>query len=148
MLENVNTFNDPSKLTESFVCVCRCLYANKKFYLACFQYVGQNSLFECLYDIYYELWKININTMYMNAKVKLTENEINLMARLKAHSLVGIIQDWVNDGMRGNYMQFFEEIRNILDSEISEYAGISNKRLLEKDVEELTSTKRKKEKIC
>ena len=48
MLENVNSFNDPSKLTNSFVNVCKCLYANRKFYLACFQYIGQNSLYEYL----------------------------------------------------------------------------------------------------
>lgn len=41
MLENVNSFNDPSKLTESFVKVCKALYAERKFYFACFQYVGQ-----------------------------------------------------------------------------------------------------------
>ena len=40
MLENVNSFNDPSKLTESFVKVCKALYAERKFYFACFQYVG------------------------------------------------------------------------------------------------------------
>ena len=64
MLENVNSFNDPSKLTESFVKVCKALYAERKFYFACFQYVGQNSLFESLYEIYYELWKINIDMGY------------------------------------------------------------------------------------
>ena len=33
MLENVNSFNDPSKLTESFVKVCKALYAERKFCL-------------------------------------------------------------------------------------------------------------------
>lgn len=131
MLENVNTFNDPSKLTESFVKVCKCLYANRKFYLACFQYVGQNSLFDYLYDIYYELWKINIDVGYSECGFKLSEGELSLMAKLKAHALVGIIEDWVNDGMHDNYMKFFEQIKEILDSEASGYSLLSNQRMME-----------------
>lgn len=130
MLENVNTFNDPSKLTESFVKVCKCLYANRKFYLACFQYVGQNSLFDYLYDIYYELWKINIDVGYSECGFKLSEGELSLMAKLKAHALVGIIEDWVNDGMHDNYMKFFEQIKEILDSEASGYSILSNQRMM------------------
>ncbi len=86
MLENVNSFNDPSKLTESFVKVCRALYAERKFYFACFQYVGQNSLFESLYEIYYELWKINIDMGYSECGFKLSESELSLMAKLKTHA--------------------------------------------------------------
>ena len=36
MLENVNSFNDPSKLTESFVKVCKALYAERNFTLRVF----------------------------------------------------------------------------------------------------------------
>lgn len=122
MLENVNSFNDPSKLTESFVKVCKALYAERKFYFACFQYVGQNSLFESLYEIYYELWKINIDMGYSECGFKLSESELSLMAKLKAHALVGIIKDWVDEGMHDNYMKYFEQIREILDSESLGYS--------------------------
>ncbi len=150
MLENVNTFNDPSKLTESFVKVCKCLFANRKFYLACFQYVGQNSLFDYLYEIYYELWKINIDAGYSKCGFKLSEKELSLMAKLKAHALVGIIEDWVNDGMHDNYMEFFEQIRDILDSEASGYALLSNQRLMENRSEEFEKNpiRKKSLKIC
>lgn len=136
MLANVNSFNDSSKLTESYVNVCRCLHTNRKFYLACFQYTGQNSLFTYIYDLYYELWKININMIYCQHGFKMTENEINLTARLKAHSLVGIISDWVSEGMRDNYMTFFEQVRDILDSEASSYSLLSNERMLGTRLEE------------
>lgn len=130
MLQNVNSFNDPEKLTESFVKVCKCLYTNRKFYLACFQYVGQNSLHEYLFDFYYELWKINIDVRYTECGFKLTEDELNLMAKLKAHALVGIISDWVRDGMHDNYMNYFEQIHDILEFENAGYSLMSNERML------------------
>ena len=137
MLENVNSFNDPSKLTESFVKVC-------------FQYVGQNSLFESLYEIYYELWKINIDMGYSECGFKLSESELSLMAKLKAHALVGIIKDWVDEGMHDNYMKYFEQIREILDSESLGYSILSNQRMMEKRAEEFDKNpiRKKNLKVC
>lgn len=132
MLENVNSFNDPSKLTNSFVNVCKCLYANRKFYLACFQYIGQNSLYEYLNEFYYELWRINIDVRYTESGFKLTETELHLMAKMKAHSLVGIISDWVKDGMHDNYMSCFEQVHAVLEFEASGYARLSDQMMLEK----------------
>ncbi|WP_270645135.1 TetR/AcrR family transcriptional regulator C-terminal domain-containing protein [Merdimonas faecis] len=132
MLENVNSFNDPSKLTNSFVNVCKCLYANRKFYLACFQYIGQNSLYEYLNEFYYELWRINIDVRYTESGFKLTETELHLMAKMKAHSLVGIISDWVKDGMHDNYMSYFEQVHAVLEFEASGYARLSDQMMLEK----------------
>lgn len=132
MLENVNSFNDPSKLTNSFVNVCKCLYANRKFYLACFQYIGQNSLYEYLNEFYYELWRINIDVRYTESGFKLTETELHLMAKMKAHSLVGIISDWVKDGMHDNYMSCFEQVQAVLEFEASGYARLSDQMMLEK----------------
>lgn len=136
MLQNVNSFNDPNKLTDSFVNVCKCLYTNRKFYLACFQYVGQNSLYESLFDFYYELWKINIDVRYTESGFKLTEDELNVMAKLKSHALVGIISDWVRDGMHDNYMNYFEQIRTVLDFESSGYAILSDQKMLRPEQEE------------
>ena len=132
MLENVNSFNDPSKLTNSFVNVCKCLYANRKFYLACFQYIGQSSLYEYLNEFYYELWRINIDVRYTESGFKLTETELHLMAKMKAHSLVGIISDWVKDGMHDNYMSYFEQVHAVLEFEASGYARLSDQMMLEK----------------
>ena len=150
MLENVNSFNDPSKLTESFVKVCKALYAERKFYFACFQYVGQNSLFESLYEIYYELWKINIDMGYSECGFKLSESELSLMAKLKAHALVGIIKDWVDEGMHDNYMKYFEQIREILDSESLGYSILSNQRMMEKRAVEFDKNpiSKKNLKVC
>lgn len=45
------------------------------------------------------------------------EKEVSIMGRLDAHALVGIITDWVKDGMRDNYMEYFENIRVLLSME-------------------------------
>ncbi len=124
MIRNVNSFDDPSKLTDSFVNVCKCLYKEREFYFACFQYVGQNSLFETLHGMYYELWKMNLETRYMQSNVQLSEEELDLMAKLNAYALVGIITDWVKKGMHNNYMSYFERVRSLLDTE---YLTISKK---------------------
>lgn len=124
MLRNANSFNDPSRLTDSFLGVCQCLYREREFYLACFQYVGQNSLFEALHELYYELWKMNLDVRYAQSSIKLSEEELDLMAKLNAYALVGIITDWVKKGMHNNYMSYFERVRALLDRE---YLTISEK---------------------
>lgn len=129
MLNNVNSFNDPKKLVESFVNVCRCLYTNRRFYLACFQYVGQNSLYEYLYDFYYKLWEINIGISYCEAGVRLTKEEIRLMASMRTHALIGIISDWIRDGMHDDYLSYFEKVKMIFQIEDG-YSVLSNRRLI------------------
>lgn len=129
MLKNVNSFNDPCKLAESFVNVCRCLYANRKFYLACFQYVGQNSLYDYLYGFYYELWKINIDVLYTESGFKLTEAELHIMAQMKSHALIGIISDWVDSGMHDDYMAYFNQVYSVLELESSSYSLLSNQKM-------------------
>lgn len=133
MVKNVNSFTDPTKLTESFINVYKYLYNNRKFYLACFQYVGQNSLYECLFNIYYELWLINIDMHYSEASLKLSQDELQLMAKLRAHSIVGLISDWVKDGLQDNYMTYFEHLHTVLELESSGYSVLSEERTLKPD---------------
>lgn len=117
MLKHANSFNSPSELTHSFVDVCLCLYKSRDFYMACFQYVGQNSLYDTLNQLYYELWKMNLEMRYAESKVRLSDEELNLMAKLNAYALVGIITDWVKNGMRSNYLNYFEKVHRLLDME-------------------------------
>lgn len=134
MLTHVNSFTDPVKLSESFCNVCKCLYVNRKFYLACFQYVGQNSLYESLLSYYYELWKINIDMKYTEHGFKLSEDELNILAKLKAHAFVGVISDWVKDGMDDDYMKYFEQIHNVLELESTGYAVLSEYKMTQNNV--------------
>lgn len=133
MLKNANAFNSPSELTHSFVDVCRCLYKNRDFYMACFQYVGQNSLYDTLKQLYYELWKMNLDARYMESKVRLSEEELDLIAKLNTYALVGIITDWVKNGMRNNYLNYFEKVHRLLDME---YLTVPEKRVLSEQGEQ------------
>lgn len=117
MSDNVDSFTDPSKLNESFVEVCKLLYANRKFYLACFQYTGQNSLYEYMFDFYYRLWKVNLSMLKTSPSKRMSEDELNIMAKMKTHSMLGMLTDWIRDGMRDNYMIYFEQMRSVLNKE-------------------------------
>ena len=117
MIKNVNTFQEPARLTESFVNVCKFLCKEREFYLSCFQYTGQNSLYETLYKLYFELWKMNLDMRYMMSNIKLSEDELEVMASFNSHALVGIISEWVKNGMRNNYMEYFERVKKLLDME-------------------------------
>ncbi len=145
MLENVNSFDDPTKLFESFSNVCKCLYQKRKFYLACFQYVGQNSLFEYILNYYCELFKVNLTMQYADVGVCLSESELYLMARMQSHSLVGIISDWVKDGMHDNYMKYFEEISIIQSTGVAGLATLNEKTQLEQRTAIATECKYKRE---
>ena len=148
MLKNANAFDDPSQLTQSFVNVCQWIYSNRQFYQACFQYVGQNSLFEYLFEFYYELWKVNIDMMYSDHGIKLSEEELSLMAKLKSHAMVGLLTAWVNDGIKSNYMTYFEQLHDLLEP--NSYSLISNQHLLNKCTSgnDSSAYRKKDKKIC
>ncbi|WP_278319582.1 TetR/AcrR family transcriptional regulator C-terminal domain-containing protein [Hespellia stercorisuis] len=80
-------------------------------------------------DFYVELWKINIDTKYSESGFKLTEDELTILATMKSHSLVGIITDWVQDGMHENYMKYFEQLKTVFELEAG-YAMLSDKRMV------------------
>lgn len=124
IIKNAKTFDDPSKLVDNFIDICKCLLKNREFYLACFQYVGQNCLFETLYNLYYELWKRNLDIRYARSNIKLSQEERDLMARLNSYAFVGIITDWVKKGMNDEYMDYLANVRLLMDMK---YLTISEK---------------------
>ena len=71
------------------------------------------------------------------------------MAKMKAHSLVGIISDWVKDGMRDNYMSYFEQVHAVLEFEASGYAHMTEERMMGQHMEKENIIDRKKcLKVC
>lgn len=122
--KEVEGFESPSKfLEDSFANVCERLYQNREFYLSCFRYVGQNSLFESLYELYYGLWKENLRIMYSDSAVSLGEEELEFMAKINTQAIVGVIADWVKNGMHDDYTDYYEEHRSILVKEFFVVAG-------------------------
>ena len=127
MQKNVNSFTESERPMDSFVNVCRCLYENRKFYFACFQYIGQNSLYEYLYEFYFDLWENSMNLRYSTCDFVLTKEEIQLIAKLKSHSLIGIISDWIRGGMHADYLKYLEKLEAIIEQEISGYTMMCEK---------------------
>ena len=78
-----------------------------------FRYSGQNSLWETLTSSYFELIKIHISSVYAQIGYRLTDNELFIVARLETHAYVGIIKEWVNDGMNENYITYFEQLKRV-----------------------------------
>lgn len=116
-LREVNSFCEPDNWLDGFVNLCKYLHENRSFYIHAFRYVGQNSLYEYLLNFYFELMKISINTTYSRAGYRLDDRELYLMARMRAHSYVGMIMDWVKSGMSDDYMIYFERLRALNDME-------------------------------
>ena len=117
MNEHIASFADPDKLPETFVDVCKVLYAHRKFYMACFQYTGQNSLYGCMHDFYVNLWTRNLEHTYQKYQLSIKKDELYLTARMKTHALLGMLSEWVQNGMHDDYMIYFEQMRTILERE-------------------------------
>lgn len=91
--------------------LCKYLYENRSFYLNVLEYTGQNCLRDYLLDFYSELCENRIKAIYGNSVLK--SPEYCLLARLEAHSYVGIIMDWVKAGMNDNYLQYFDYVKSV-----------------------------------
>ena len=111
---SVEAYNDPERLAETFIAVCRMMYERKRFYYACLQYEGQNSLYEFFTDFYYELWKVNIASYYDSEGETLNDYEVSVYAKMNSHALVGVMRDWVHSGMQNNYMAYFDQVNKII----------------------------------
>ena len=116
--KHVETYADSSKfLEDSFTSVCECLYNEREFYLKCFKYVEQNSLFEVLTELYMELWTKTLHERYANSGLDLSDDEIQLIAKMNTRAMVGMITDWVKKGMKDDYMNYSEQNATSLDRE-------------------------------
>ena len=116
--KRVETYADSSKfLEDSFTSVCECLYNEREFYLKCFKYVEQNSLFEVLTELYMELWTKTLHERYANSGLDLSDDEIQLIAKMNTRAMVEMITDWVKKGMKDDYMNFSEQNATSLDRE-------------------------------
>lgn len=76
MKASIREFEEPHRVTESFQSVCRRLYHEREFYKPCFRYIGQNSLFEYIYELYYKLWKKKLVISCQNAGVLLQKKRL------------------------------------------------------------------------
>ena len=109
----INTFSDPDRYFDGFINLCQHIHNNKSFYMEAFSYAGQNSLWETLFDLYFELIQIHIATLYAKRGYRLTEDELFILARMETHAYVGTIREWVQNGMKEDYAAYFEKLRAV-----------------------------------
>lgn len=116
--KRVETYDDSTKfLEDSFTSVCECLYNEREFYIKCFKYVEQNSLFEVLTELYMDLWRKTLTERYANSGIELEKEEIELMSKMNTRAMVGMIKDWVKKGMKDDYKHYSEENASTLNRE-------------------------------
>ena len=132
MAKNVENYDDPMRIPETFVSMCGFMYRRKKFYYPCMQYDGQDSLYQHLTDFFFELWKLNIDMVYAASGFKLSEYEITVYAKMNAHALVGLMRDWIHAGMRDNYRSYFEQVSEIFRVQSEMYAIMSENKQISK----------------
>lgn len=117
MTKYVPNFTDTDNMLNTFVDVCKILYTHRKFYFVCFQYTGQNSLYEYIRSFYYNLWVEKLKQLDQKHNLGIRKEELLLTAKMKTYILVGMLQEWVQSGMRNDYMIYFEQMQNILERE-------------------------------
>ncbi|MGI6075835.1 MAG: TetR/AcrR family transcriptional regulator C-terminal domain-containing protein [Pyramidobacter sp.] len=132
MAKNVEDYDNPMRIPETFVSMCAFMYQRKKFYYPCMQYDGQNSLYSHLTNFFFELWMLNIDIVYRESGFKLSEYEITVYAKMNAHALVGLMRDWVDSGMHDNYRSYFEQVSEIFRLQSEMYAIMSENKQVTK----------------
>lgn len=108
--------NDSSKfLINTYKNLCQGLYQDREFYLACFKYEGQNSLYEALDKLYFELWKEKLRERYKTLRIELEEEELNMMAKINTRAVVSSLKNWIKSGLHDNYMDYYEKNFSAMD---------------------------------
>ncbi len=108
--------NDSSKfLINTYKNLCKGLYQDREFYLACFKYEGQNSLYEALDKLYFELWKEKLRDRYKSLRIELDEEELNMMAKINTRAVVSSLKNWIKSGLHDNYMDYYEKNFSAMD---------------------------------
>ena len=95
VLPILSKYNKPDNWIEGYVELCKFMMKNKQFYQRAFEYAGHNSPQQYLLDFYTELFS---SADFVNDS-KCT------------FAYVGIITEWVNDGMKTDYMAHLEELK-------------------------------------
>lgn len=140
LARNIKNYDDPRKIADTFIAICQFMFKRRNLYYSFLQYRGQNSLQEYLTSFYFELWRLNTDMQYENSGLKLSDNEIEVYARMNAHALVGLMNDWVNNGMHDNYMRYFDQVDAILHLQSELYAIMSEHRMTAEMTQQPTNT--------
>ncbi len=96
-----------------FIALCQHLHKNRDFYSEVFHYKGQNSLFDTLENIYFEMMKIYISNACRQINSYINEEQQSVVARMYSHAFAGTIADWIKSGMPVEEISCFEKLNAI-----------------------------------
>lgn len=114
VLTPVYALAESGLLGESFVDLCHRLRQDRAFYLEVFRHSGKNSLQDYLMNFYCTLLRDYMKRSYAQMSSSPSEKKLHLIARMQAHSYVGIVMDWIYAGMDDGYMCFLEQMDDFI----------------------------------
>lgn len=109
---------------ESFVELCQRLLENRGFYLKIFRYTGKHSLQDYLIRFYSKLLEDYLRNIYARIDCSPPEREIQLIARMQAHSYAGIVMDWIYADMDDDHLCCLQQLEELI-RKTAEYAAVS-----------------------
>lgn len=106
-ISNVNSWS------RGLLSLCYYMRENKDFYIAVLKEDGQNSFSSFLMEFYQN---IILDMLYASQeKHSFGEFEVHIISRFYAHSLIGVLSDWVREGMKQDpspVVEILEELIN------------------------------------
>lgn len=108
---------------ESFVDLCQRLREDRGFYLKIFRYTGKYSLQDYLINFYSGLLEDYMRRIYARIGCSPPEREVQLIARMQAHSYVGIVMDWIYADMDDDHMCCLQQLEEFI-KKAAEYAAV------------------------
>lgn len=109
-------FMASADLDVAFSCICKCLYARRSFYVACFKYYGQNSLHSHIKNVIYNT---SVGELVQDGVINPEENwdeSLEIMLQMKTHALLGMITDWTSNGLKLSNIEQGEIVKDIIKS--------------------------------
>ncbi len=116
IIELDSEFMMNTNLDIAFSCICKCLYARRSFYVACFKYHGQNSLHSHLKNVIYQ---VSLNELIQEGILKsgdMPSETLEIMLHMKTHALLGMIIDWTSSGLKLSDLEQAQIVKTIIKS--------------------------------
>ena len=115
MSEIVKVYDSSYIISDAYAAICDHFYDNRKFYYACLQYQGQNSLYEYLTEFLHELTKMKLLEQCVNEKLPFQDIPLDVYSRMLSGGMVEAIRMWYADGFRDNYKTFLKPVQEYIN---------------------------------
>lgn len=113
--EVVNVYDVSMSISDAYAEICHHFYENRKFYYPCFQYAGQNSLYEYLTDFMYELTTMKLTDQLVNEELPIEQIPLDVYSRMLSYGMIEALRAWYTDGLRDNYKSYLKPVQKYID---------------------------------